>query len=228
MKCRAPGRKYSSTDFRAFGNLKPGLSYDAPNKMKTLPGDRITPPPARGPSGQANIRTVLLAAVCFAVGIGAGAFIFRRPAEPVPMDANDAAAIQPAVAPPNNSPSETSQPRRTNFSAVPAPPASPATIEEVKRAIPDLASVSLADGTRMLRKAALTEFATAAKDIGEQLQTARLNLAKAQNGGSEADQQAAIQQLQQAQASQTAKLQEIAARSQAQIDALKQLKAAAP
>jgi hypothetical protein len=196
--------------------------------MKTLPKDRVSSSIARWSSGQANTPTVLLAAVCFAVGLGAGAFIFRRPAEPAPMDANDIAAIRPAIAPSDNSPAETSQPRRGNFSAVPVPPASPAAIEEVKRAIPDLASVSLADGTRILRKAALTEFATAAKEIGEQIHAAQINLAKAQNGGSESEQQAAIQQLQQAQASQTAKLQEIAAKSQAQIDALKQLKAAGP
>jgi hypothetical protein len=103
----------------------------------------------------------------------------------------------------------------------------PGVIESVKRALPNLASVSVAEGTRVLREAALKEFTEAAQQMQAQVKEAQERLAQARNGGSDAEQQAAIKQLQQVQTEQSEKLKEIAARSKAQIDALQQLKASA-
>ncbi len=99
-------------------------------------------------------------------------------------------------------------------------------VNEVRALIPNLAAVSLEEGTRILRDAALKDFRAAAKEMGAQVKEAEQRLTQAQNGGSEADQQAAIKHLQQVQAQQTEKLKQIAARSKAQIDTFQQLKAA--
>jgi len=103
----------------------------------------------------------------------------------------------------------------------------PPPIDEVKRIIPNLDSVSLEEGTRLLRQAALGEFTRATQEMQTRIQQARLDLLKAQTNSSDADQQAAVKRLQQLQEEQTEKLQQIAARSQAQIQALKRLKGAA-
>ncbi len=106
------------------------------------------------------------------------------------------------------------------------PQADPAVLDSVKRAIPNLDSVSLEEGTRILRDAALAEFTQAAQEMQAKLSEAQQSLLQAQNGQSDADPQLAMKQLQQLQADQTEKLKEIAANSKVQIDALKQLKAA--
>lgn len=98
-------------------------------------------------------------------------------------------------------------------------------IQEVKTLIPNLATVSVEAGTKILREAALKKFSDAARQMEGQVKEAEQGLSQAQNGGSEAEQQAAMKHLQQVQAEQTDMLKEIAARSQAQIAALKQLKA---
>lgn len=103
----------------------------------------------------------------------------------------------------------------------------PAVIESVKRTLPNYASISLQEGTRTLREAALKEFTETAQQLQAQVKEAEQRLSQAQRGGSDAEQQAAMKQLQQVQAEQSDKLKEIAARSQAQVDALQQLKAAA-
>jgi len=100
-------------------------------------------------------------------------------------------------------------------------------VQEVRTLIPDLAAVSVEEGTRILREAALKDFKAAAKEMEAQVKEAEQRLTQAQNGGSDADQQAAMKHLQQVQAEQTEKLKQIAARSKAQIDTLQQLKAAA-
>ena len=86
--------------------------------------------------------------------------------------------------------------------------------------------MSVEEGTRILREAALKDFTTAANEMAAQVKEAQQRLAQVQNGGSDADQQAAMKHLQQVQAKQTEKLNQIASRSKAQIDALQQLKAA--
>ena len=93
--------------------------------------------------------------------------------------------------------------------------------------IPDLAAVSLEEGKKVLQEAALKDFTAAAKEMRAQIKEAEQRLAQAQQGGTEAERQAARAHLQQVQAEQTEKLKEIAARSQAQVEAFEQLKAAA-
>jgi hypothetical protein len=102
----------------------------------------------------------------------------------------------------------------------------PAAIAAVKSAIPNLDSVSLEDGTRILRDAAVQQFAQAAQEMDAQIKQAEQRLAQARTSQSAADQDAAIQQLQQLQADQSEKLRAIAAQCQAQVDALKSLKSA--
>jgi hypothetical protein len=100
-----------------------------------------------------------------------------------------------------------------------------AAVQEVKALIPNLATVSVEAGKQILRDAALRDFTAAAKEMEGQVKEAEQRLTQARNGGSDADQQATMQHLQQVQAEQTEKLKQIAARSKAQIDVLQQLKA---
>ena len=97
----------------------------------------------------------------------------------------------------------------------------------VNSSIPDPASVPLEEGTRRLRETALKEFQAAVKEMESQLQEAQKQLAQSQKEGSEAEQQAARQHLQQVQTEQTRKVQEIAAQAQAQIAAWGRLKGTA-
>ena len=103
-----------------------------------------------------------------------------------------------------------------------------AAIQEVRALIPDLAAVSVESGKQILRDAALKDFTAAAKEMQAQVKEAEQRLTQAQNGGTDVEQQAAMKHLQQVQTEQTDKLKQIAARSQAQIDALQQLKTVHP
>jgi len=97
-------------------------------------------------------------------------------------------------------------------------------LEDVKRAVPNFATVSVEAGTQILRETALNDFKTAVNEMQTRVDKARQRLSQTQNGGSEAEQQAALKELQQIQTEQTEKLKAIAARLQMQITALKQLK----
>jgi hypothetical protein len=112
--------------------------------------------------------------------------------------------------------------------SVQAPTTDKATLEDVKHLVPNFASVPMEDGLRIIREAAMKDFQATANEEAAQLKQAQQRLAEAQSSGSDADRQAAMKFLQQVQAEQTEKLRQIAARTQAQIEALKQLKAPAP
>jgi hypothetical protein len=99
-----------------------------------------------------------------------------------------------------------------------------ATIQGVKRSIPNFASVSVEEGTQILRQAALEDLKAVAKEMETQVKAAQQRLTEAQNSKSAAEQQDAIKELQNVQARQTEKLKEIAARLQDQIAALQKLK----
>jgi hypothetical protein len=103
-------------------------------------------------------------------------------------------------------------------------PAAASAVDAVKRAIPDIASTSLEDGTKLLRAAAFQEFAMAANEMNAQIKDAQQRLSQAQAAGSDTDQQAAMKNLEDVQKAQSAKLQDLAAQSQARIDAFKRLK----
>jgi hypothetical protein len=110
----------------------------------------------------------------------------------------------------------------------PEPQVVAAAAEEVKRVLPNFNSISLEEGTRILREAALKQFKEAVTESQNQLQQAGQALNQAQASGSVAEQQTAIKHLQQLQGEQTERLKQIAADSQAQIEALRRLKAATP
>jgi len=107
------------------------------------------------------------------------------------------------------------------------PPADSAATDEVKQAIPNFTSVSVEEGTRILREVALRNFKETVAAMEAQVALAQDSLSLARNGGSEAERQAAARQLQEIQAEQTEKLRQIAARSAARVEALRQLKEAA-
>jgi hypothetical protein len=104
------------------------------------------------------------------------------------------------------------------------PPATLDATEEVKRALPNFASVSMEQGTRILRGAALEDFKATVAAMEIHIAEAERSLSQAQSAGSEAEQRAATKKLQQVQSEQTEKLKQIAARSAAQVEALRQLK----
>lgn len=104
------------------------------------------------------------------------------------------------------------------------PPAKTTVIDEVKRQIPNLNSVSIEEGTRILRESALKKYEAAAKQFQAEVKQAQQELADARNGKSAVEQQAAMKHFQQVRAEQSAKLKQIAADFQAELEALKQLK----
>lgn len=104
------------------------------------------------------------------------------------------------------------------------PPIDPAVIGEVKKAVPNFADISLDDGEKVLQAAAMKDFGTAVQQMNDEVQAARQQLQNAQNSQSAADQQAAMKRVQDAQAAGAEKLKQIAAHLQDQIAALKSLK----
>jgi len=111
-----------------------------------------------------------------------------------------------------------------------APPATriaPATLVEVRRAIPNLENVSLKDGAKTLRDAALVRFQQASLEMQAQVTEAEQRYIEA-GKESEAAQQAAGEQLRKIKAEATGKLKHIALDSHAQVAALQQLKKATP
>jgi ABC-type uncharacterized transport system len=124
--------------------------------------------------------------------------------------------------------------RVTASVTVPVPPAAQASAspvpvdsaisEELLRTIPDLESRSFDDAAKILRESALAEFTVAVRDMQSKVLETQKQMAAAQGTKSEADQQAAMKQLQQVQDAETKKLAEITARLQARIQALERLK----
>ena len=104
-----------------------------------------------------------------------------------------------------------------------APPAS-AAIEDVKRTLPDLASVSVKEGARRLRENARATLAATALEMEPRVKEAQQRVLEAQKNGDESATQAAIQQLQRVQSEQTEKFKQIAAQAQAQVRALEAMK----
>lgn len=173
-----------------------------------------------------STRTVILILVSFFLGVAVTAFWFRHgptgnagTAVSGPVTETTAPAPAPeAVGIPAPAPAPVTAPP-----AMPRP-TDPAIIDEVKKAIPNFASISLADGEQILREAALKEFADATAETDDQIRAAQQQLQNAQNKGSAADQQAAMKRVQDTQAAATEKLRAIAANLQNQITALKSLK----
>jgi Sec-independent protein translocase protein TatA len=187
--------------------------------------DSTKKPPMRE---QAQVRMVILALVSFLLGVAATALWFylasNRTAESLSSQVNGPENQQdnqqPAVPP-----SGANSPARA-FVEQPVPVA-PAAIEDVKRALPNYASVSLDEGTEILREATLKKYAAAVQELQSQVARAQAELSQAENK-SPAEQQAALRHLQQVQVEQNQKLQQIGGQLQTQIAALKQLKGTTP
>ena len=175
---------------------------------------------------RASARTGLLAVVSFLLGVAATAAWFHQAAKHEASNPTPEPIVQPSP------PQSTEPPPGAN--PTPAPlveqpvPVSADAVEALKTALPNYASLSLDDGTELLRQAALKEFTAAAHEMQSQVGKAEDELSDAENSKSSADQQAAMKQLQQVQSDEQAKLQQIAGKLQTQIAALKQLKSAQP
>jgi len=111
-----------------------------------------------------------------------------------------------------------------NSAVANAAPINTGVAAEVRRIIPNLDSVSLADGKQTRRVVAFKEILEATEAMQRRVKQAEQQISQAQTNGSEAEQQAAMKQLQQVQAEQTQKLKEISAKLQDQITALEKLK----
>jgi len=101
-------------------------------------------------------------------------------------------------------------------------------LDAVRKAIPDLGTVSLEAGTQMLREAALLRFQKAAEETQSRVNEAQQRLLQAQGEPSGAGQQAAEEELRKVQAEGARKMQQIAHDSSTEIAALQQLKKTAP
>jgi hypothetical protein len=172
---------------------------------------------------QAQVRTVVLVLVSFVLGVAATAVWFH--VAPVRNAENpDSSTTDQQNNPPSATPSAgASTPARAYVEQ--SVPVDQAAVEDVKRALPNYASLSVDEGTEILREAALKAYAAAAQELQSQVGQAQAELSLAQ-GKSPPDQQAAMKHLQQVQAEQSQKLQQIGGQLQTQIAALKQLKAA--
>jgi hypothetical protein len=107
------------------------------------------------------------------------------------------------------------------------PPIDPNVEEEVKKALPNLATVSLEDGTRILRQAAVDELKRTGLEMDARIKEAQQKYLDAEKSHSAPDQETARQQILQLQKEQTELLKQIIGKSQAQVEALQRLKAGA-
>jgi hypothetical protein len=103
-------------------------------------------------------------------------------------------------------------------------PENEATLQEIQREIPNLSTLSMEDAARIIRERSLSEFTATVNKMNELVQGAQADLVKAQKEGSAAEQEAAMKRLQAIQSEQAQKLKQVAADSQARMDALKKLK----
>jgi hypothetical protein len=95
--------------------------------------------------------------------------------------------------------------------------------EQVLQTLTNVSTVSLEQGSQILRDAALADFKAAVAVGAAQVKEAEDKLQQVQNG-SDAEKQAALKRLQEARAEQTQKLKDIAARLQNELEALQRMK----
>jgi hypothetical protein len=174
----------------------------------------------------ARVRSLVASLAFFAVGVALGAWWFSRVPSGPP-----AAPVSPG--PVALSESGKSDPSRAiadvDASGSPAPTvakADAAVLDAVKQAIPNLDSVSVEEGSRLLRAAALDRMKQASQEVQFRVKQAEDHFLQAQNSPSEAEQDAALKDLQQVRKEQALKLTEIALAARAQQVALEQLKGA--
>jgi hypothetical protein len=190
-------------------------------KMKTASANKIGSVRKARMGEQAQARTVVLVLISFLVGVAATAVWFHVAPIPNAENPGPPPADQPDNPPAAVPPSGAGSPAPAFVE--PPVPVAPAAVEDLKRALPDYASLTVDEGTEILREAALKKYAAAAQELQSQVAQAQDELKQAQTK-SPADQQAAMRHLQQVQTEQSQKLQQIGGQLQTQIAALKQLK----
>jgi hypothetical protein len=176
----------------------------------------------RGIGEQAQARIILLALVFFLMGLAVSALWFsRKPsaeaASQTALSGNTTSDVTHALA------------RSVNVSPQPQPALQTdlAALDTVKRAISNVNSASLEQGTRILRQAAVAEFRQTVQELQARQKTAEQNFIRGQNNRSDEEQKTATKQLQELQAEQMEELKQIAAKSKVQIETFQQLKGAA-
>ncbi len=102
-----------------------------------------------------------------------------------------------------------------------------ASLAAVRRAFPNLETVSVKEGSQLLRAAALAPFAKTKRELDARLKQAEQRFLEAQSALSQAGQEAALKDLRQIRDDQAESLREIALQSKAQVAALQLLKGAA-
>ncbi len=186
--------------------------------MNALPGNKIEVAGERRPAEHTRARIIVLALVSFLAGAAlSAAWFYRGGSHPPAREAS--AAASPAAALPDAARAVLQQPDS---------PVDPAALDAVRRSVPNLDAVSLEEGTKVLREAALAQFKLAAEETQAQVKEARQRFLQAQGSQSEAGQRAAREQLRNIQEAGADKLRQIAFNSRAQIAALQQLKKTAP
>jgi len=171
---------------------------------------------------QAGIRTLLVAALCLFIGFGLGGLWHSRRTQ--------RNAVNTEAETPREDAGRLSAGTTAVLQSVQAPvqiKPDPAIVAEVKRQIPDFASVSLEEGSQILREAAVKDLQAALNQSVGQLKEAEQRVARMEAAKSETEKQAALKDLQRLQAEQAAKLREFTTRSSAQIEALRQMKESA-
>jgi len=182
---------------------------------------------SRGKGVVRRLRSLLFGLAFFAAGMAVSAWWFLRAPPPGPAAPESAGApvlSQSAKAVPQrlDSPVE-----KADSEAAFAPTPDPATLDTVKRLIPNLDSVSLAEGTEVLRQSSFAEFKQAVQEMQARVKGAEERFLQAQADQSEAGQEAAQKEIQQIQADHLAGLRRLTAASQARMNALQQIKGAA-
>ncbi|HEU5069850.1 MAG TPA: Gldg family protein [Verrucomicrobiae bacterium] len=97
-------------------------------------------------------------------------------------------------------------------------------VASLKQQLPDVATLTLEDGSQRLREVALEKFKAAVAEMQTELEQAQQKLADARRQGSVSEQEAAAKTLQQVQTAQAEKLKQITADFQAQLDVLQRIK----
>ena len=187
--------------------------------MRSFALPRLAPGKLRRNHAKAEIRTLLVATVCLLLGFGLGGLWHSRRTQPSVVNTEKETPREDAGTP---SAGTTAAPQ-----SAPAPFQSkfdPGIIAEVKRLIPNFVSVSLEEGSQIIRQAALKDLQAALSQMDGQLKEAGQRVARMEDAKSETEKQAALKDLQRLQAEQAAKLREFTIRSSVQIEALRQLK----
>ena len=178
----------------------------------------------RSEADAGSARIVMLVLVSFLLGVAVTVFWFHHAANKAGAAASETVSQPPAPAQEQvGVPAPPAAPAPVSPAANPQP-TDPAIIEEVKKAVPNFASISLQDGEQILRACALKQFADTTAETDDEIKRAQQQLQDARNSGSAVDQQAAMKHVQDTQAAAAEKLKQIAANLQAQLAALKSMK----